>query len=133
MQLDDIEQRTSPRSKRIVTAESARSMPEQLNSQGQTSSIDAAVPQIRAEPPEAPWVSLATPHSDVSAFCQAVLSNLIPTRFWGEGSQGQENKNVVMRNIDRFVRLRRFENLSLHAVFQGLKVKNLKIGSLGRS
>ena len=110
----------------MVIAEPADLTPEQLDSQvpgpSSYSSIDAAVPQLRAEPPKAPLVSLATPQSDVSAYCQAVLSNLIPNRFWGEGIQGQENKNVVMRNVDRFVRLRRFENLSLHAVFQGLKV-----------
>lgn len=101
--------------------------PEQLNSQTPgplpCSSIGAAIPQTRVEPPEAALVSLATPHSDVSAFCQAVLSNLIPNRFWGEGNQGEGNKHFVMRNVDRFVRLRRFESLSLHAVFQGLKVR----------
>ena len=31
-----------------------------------------------------------------------------------------------MQNIDRFVRLRRFENLSLHAVFQDLKVSDFE-------
>lgn len=110
----------------MVAAGPAESTPEQLDSQvpGPLSSsrFDAAVPQLRAEPPKASLVLLATPHSDVSAFCQAVLSNLIPNSFWGEGSQGQENKNVTMRNVDRFVRLRRFESLSLHAVTQGLKV-----------
>ncbi|CAD6591538.1 MAG: hypothetical protein ASARMPREDX12_005212 [Alectoria sarmentosa] len=118
--------RTGPLPKRMAIAEPADLTPEQLDSQvlgsSSYSSIDAAVPQLRAEPPKAHLVSLATPHSDVSAFCQAVLSNLIPSRFWGEGTQGQENKNVVMRNVDRFVKLRRFENLSLHAVFQGLKL-----------
>ena len=114
-----------------MVAESAKFAPEQLDSQVpgplSCSSINAAVPQTRVEPPKAPLVSQATPHADVSAFCQAVLSNLIPNRFWGTGSRGQENKNVIMRNIDRFVRLRRFESLSLHAVFQGLKVWSIKI------
>ena len=118
-----------------MTTEPARMTPEQLNSQGpspqSSSSIEAAAPQVRAEPPEATWVSRATPHSNVSAFCQAVISNLIPNRFWGEGSQGLENKDVIMRNIDRFVRLRRFENLSLHAVFQGLKVRDVESWELG--
>ena len=116
----------------MVAAKSAKVTPEQLHSQASGSLlctiIDGDVPQIRAEPPKASLVSLATPHSDVSAFCQAVISNLVPNRFWGEEIHGQENKNVVMRNIDRFVRLRRFESLSLHAVFQGLKVQHFQLG-----
>ena len=127
MQLNNTKQRTRPGRKRTVLTGRTESTQEQLNSQIPgplpCSSIDAAILQTRVEPPKAALVSLATPHSDVSAFCQAVLSNLIPNRFWGEGNQGEENKHLVMRNIDRFVRLRRFESLSLHAVFQGLKVR----------
>ena len=128
--LNHIKQHTKPH-KQIPLIERADFPPKQHSSQlpgpSLRSSLDAASPEIRAEPPRAPLVSLATPPSDVSAFCRAVLSNLIPNRFWGEGSEGQENKDVVMGSIDRFVRLRRFENLSLHAVFQGLKVENLPI------
>ena len=61
-------------------------------------------------------------HSDVSAFCQAVLSHLIPNGFWGAGEQGEYNKKIVMRQIDRFVRLRRFESMTLHGAYQGIKV-----------
>lgn len=68
------------------------------------------------------FTSLATPHSDVSAFCRAVLVKVIPDRFWGDGAQGLENKGVVMRHVDEFIRLRRFENMSLHTVYQRLKV-----------
>lgn len=104
--------------------------PEQLESQDpeslSRSSTDVTISQTRVELPQAPLVSLATPHADVSAFCQAVISNLVPNGFWGKGSQGQENRKVVMQNIDRFVRLRRFESLSLHAVSQGLKVRGFE-------
>ncbi len=135
MQLGNIKQRTRPRLKRGSITDSAELTPEQLDSQVQDpssrSSIDAALTHIRVERPKASLVSLATPHSDVSAFCQAVLSNLIPNRFWGEDIQGEDNKNIVMRNIDRFVRLRRFESLSLHAVFQGLKVRAFTIRNSG--
>ena len=129
-QLKSIEQHTRPH-KRMPLIERADLPPKQLGSQlpgpSSRSSLDAATPEVRAEPPRAPLVSLATPPSDVSAFCRAVLSNLTPNRFWGEGSEGQENKDVVMGSIDRFVRLRRFENLSLHAVFQGLKAENFPV------
>jgi telomerase reverse transcriptase len=68
------------------------------------------------------FFALATPHSNVSAFCRAVLSILVPNDFWGNGEQGQANKVALMRYVDRFIRLRRFENMSLHVVYQGLKV-----------
>ena len=122
-------QRTVLHHKRTVAAEAAKSTLEKLDSQvipGSSScpSTDASTLQNKTKSPETPLVLLATPPSDVSAFCQAVLSNLIPNRFWGEGKQGQENKTVIMRNIDSFVRLRRFESLSLHTVSQGLKVRS---------
>lgn len=67
-------------------------------------------------------VDLATPVSQVSAFCQRVLSKIIPNEFWGVGSTQKHNKELVLRNVDRFIRLRRFENMSLHDVYQGIKV-----------
>lgn len=70
-------------------------------------------------------VTSATPTSDVSAFCRAALSKIVPDGFWGEKEEGAGNKFIFMRNIDRFVQLRRFENLSLHVASQGLKVTRL--------
>lgn len=67
-------------------------------------------------------IEFATPASDVSAFCRAVLCSLIPNGFWGVGKGGDANQKVMMQHIDRFVHLRRFENLSLHMVSQKLKV-----------
>ena len=121
--------RTFLHHKPIAAAEAAKSTLEKLDSQvtpGPLScpSTDASTLQGQTNSPETPLILLATPPSDVSAFCQAVLSNLIPNRFWGEGKQGQENKTVIMRHIDSFVRLRRFESLSLHTVSQGLKVRS---------
>ncbi|KAK2816774.1 hypothetical protein FQN49_007996, partial [Arthroderma sp. PD_2] len=64
----------------------------------------------------------ATPTHAVSAFCRAVLQNLIPYEMYGCGEEGTQNRNTIMRNVDRFLSLRRFETLSLHEVFQGLKI-----------
>ena len=58
----------------------------------------------------------------VSAFCRAVFSRLLPSEFWGVGDTKAENEKAFLRNIDRFIQLRRFESLSLHEVSQGLKV-----------
>jgi telomerase reverse transcriptase len=67
-------------------------------------------------------VDLATPTAHVSRFCQAVLGKLIPDEFWGIGPDQVQNKAVVLKCVNHFVRLRRFENMSLHEVLQGLKV-----------
>ena len=64
----------------------------------------------------------ATPPANVSAFCRATLSKLIPIELWGIGQVGQENRDAIMCQVDRFVHARRFESLSLHALFEGLKV-----------
>jgi len=57
----------------------------------------------------------------VSAFCRAVLLRLIPSDFWGAGDTKAHNEKIFLRNVDRFIKLRRFETLSLHDVCQGLK------------
>lgn len=67
-------------------------------------------------------VDFATPVSHVSRFCQLVLSKIVPDEFWGTGPDQKHNKEIVMRNVDRFIRLRRYETISLHDTCQGIKV-----------
>ncbi|KAM0282493.1 hypothetical protein ACHAQH_003007 [Verticillium albo-atrum] len=69
---------------------------------------------------------LATPVSHVSRFCQAVLAKVIPNDFWGTGSCQGSNKLLIMKKVDHFVKLRRFEALSLHELTHGLKVTSMK-------
>ncbi|KAK2592858.1 Telomerase reverse transcriptase [Conoideocrella luteorostrata] len=70
-------------------------------------------------------VELATPTSQVSAFCQAVLSNIVPNSAWGEGDIMVHNKATVLRHVDHFVKLRRFESMTLHEISQGLKIADI--------
>lgn len=67
-------------------------------------------------------VDLAIPSSQVSVYCQAVLAKIIPDHFWGEGEVQSHNKATIMGKIDHFVKLRRFETMSLHEIYQDLKV-----------
>ncbi|KAI9871385.1 MAG: hypothetical protein M1830_002966, partial [Pleopsidium flavum] len=76
-----------------------------------------------AQPREQSIMDSATSAGDVSAFCRAVVSKIIPDDFWG--SSNACNKELLMRNIDRFVHLRRFESLSLHEVVQGMKIGSI--------
>ncbi|KAL8771820.1 MAG: hypothetical protein Q9194_004766 [Teloschistes cf. exilis] len=72
-----------------------------------------------------PLVEYATPFSEVSAFCQAVVSKVIPTEFWGQVADGCRNKDVIMGKINQFIRLRRFESLTVHAICQDLKISSM--------
>lgn len=64
----------------------------------------------------------ATPAAEVSAFCRAVMLKLIPDQFWGTGEAQRHNKSIFLRNVDKFIMMRRFESLSLHEAVQGIKV-----------
>lgn len=64
----------------------------------------------------------ASSGADVSAFCHAVLRNIVPHEFWGTGDVQVHNEGIFQKNVDNFIRLRRFEALSLHEVTQGFKV-----------
>jgi telomerase reverse transcriptase len=62
---------------------------------------------------------MACSTADVSAFCRAVVTKVIPNGFWGDGS----NKRIILYWIDQFVALRRFESLNLHQVTQKIQVR----------
>jgi telomerase reverse transcriptase len=64
----------------------------------------------------------ASPTSSVSAFCRAVIQKLVPRQFWGVGPDGNSNLRLILRHVDRFIKLRRFESLSLHEVCKSIKV-----------
>lgn len=70
------------------------------------------------------FTDLATPNHQVSAFCRAVINKVIPNDLWGEGETQTHNKHIFLRQIDRFICLRRFESLTLHEVLQDMKVCN---------
>lgn len=70
-------------------------------------------------------IQLASIKSDVSAFCRAAVLKVFPKDFWGEGESGRRNARKVHQSIDRFVRLRRFESMSLHDVLQGMRLHDI--------
>jgi telomerase reverse transcriptase len=74
------------------------------------------------------FTDYATPASAVSAFCRAVLLKIIPPRFWGDGPEALENRKIIMKHVDSFIKMRRFESPSLHEVCSGLKVRFVVFG-----
>ncbi|QPC66784.1 hypothetical protein HYE67_009015 [Fusarium culmorum] len=81
--------------------------------------------QVQSLPEYDSLVELATPSFQVSSFCRAVLSKIIPDSLWGDEDAGKHNKSIVMRNVDHFIRLRRFETMSLHELTQDLKIADI--------
>ncbi|KAJ5358817.1 uncharacterized protein N7496_011230 [Penicillium cataractarum] len=67
----------------------------------------------------------ATPASAVSAFCRAVLLKIVPLQFFGDGSEGLGNRKIIMKHVDAFIRMRRFESPSLHEVCSGMKIAHI--------
>ncbi|CAD0112186.1 unnamed protein product [Aureobasidium uvarum] len=70
-------------------------------------------------------MKLATSSSQVSAFCRSVIAKVFPGRLWGEGEVGAANKAHIMHQVDRFVKLGRYESLMLHEVTQRIKISSI--------
>lgn len=84
------------------------------------------VAKLEAEPRSTTHlVDLSTPLQRVSAFCQAVFSTVIPNELWGIGEAQAHNRQAILKKVDLFLRLRRFETLNLHDLMQGIKVRML--------
>lgn len=70
-------------------------------------------------------LSLATPSAQVSAWCQSVVNKVFPSTCWGSDDIGHHNKSVMMRNVDRFVKMGRYESMTLHDVLQDISVSRI--------
>ncbi|RCI15533.1 hypothetical protein L249_3433 [Ophiocordyceps polyrhachis-furcata BCC 54312] len=84
-----------------------------------------AITEKHQTPNQTSIVDAASPASHVSAFCQAVVSKIIPNQFWGDGVTRSHNRAAFLRKVDHFIKLRRFESMSLHEICQGIKVTDI--------
>ncbi|GAA6017246.1 hypothetical protein JCM11491_001868 [Sporobolomyces phaffii] len=55
-----------------------------------------------------------TPY-EVESYVQAVVGDVIPRAFWGS----DRNAKLISKQISQFLRMRRFETISLHSLLQG--------------
>ena len=81
--------------------------------------------EYEARPKRLNVIDHATPVAKVSVFCRSVLSRIIPDGFWGIEEDQAHNKQLFLNNVDRFVKLRRFESMSLHDVMHSMKISNI--------
>ena len=71
-------------------------------------------------------IDQATSIAKVSSFCRSVISKVFPSEFWGTGEIRLHNNRVLLRHINTFVRLRRYESLSVHDVLQSIKIEDIE-------
>ncbi|KAB8336764.1 hypothetical protein FH972_021073 [Carpinus fangiana] len=84
-------------------------------------------PEALREGGEMPHFSiLATPVAQVSVFSRAVLQNVVPHGFLGEMEIGEHNWSTLLKNVDTFLRARRFESFSLDDMMRGFKIKGIR-------
>ncbi|KAK6536115.1 hypothetical protein TWF281_000361 [Arthrobotrys megalospora] len=72
--------------------------------------------------PQDPMLLYVAGSHSVYTFIRAVMSNIVPLAFWGSGKSALKNRDVFFSHLEKFVKLRRYESLSLHDVMQGLKL-----------
>lgn len=113
-----------PKSQSQATRESSAKFKTQVSA-STANTVESPTKSTEIAPRKPSMMNYATPEVMVSAFCRAVLSKIIPKEFWGTGDVQTHNEKVFLKNVDRFVRLRRFESLSLHELSQGLQVFQL--------
>ena len=67
-------------------------------------------------------VTLATPPSNVVAFCRSVLIKLLPVELLDSEETGGSNLQLLLRLVGEFIASRRRETLNMHTICQNFKV-----------
>lgn len=113
-QVEDVKERRSSKGlSQVSRSHKKHQKPRRKSQQTSTSIVPTSYSSL---------MELATPISSISNFCQAVLSKIIPNEFWGTGDIQSQNRKLFLKSVDHFIRLRRFETMSLHELMTGLKV-----------
>lgn len=95
-----------------------------VNTQQLPSTYPQANEDVSTSPSQADFsfLSHATPSSQVSTFCSAVMMRIVPRSSLGTGLDGKRNWNTLLHSVHRFVQMRRFETLNLHDVCSSLRI-----------
>ncbi|KAF9878997.1 putative telomerase reverse transcriptase [Colletotrichum karsti] len=127
-----LEKKLPSQSQKFVSSQSLGSSTQRTTSTGRSKMTTEIGNTQRQQVPPTPVIEfdtitdLATPTAHVSAFCRAVLAKIIPNEFWGVGDTQTHNRNAIFKKVDHFIKLRRFESMSLEEVMEGLKVTNME-------
>lgn len=83
-------------------------------------------PMYQSADDQANSLAMANSGAQVSAFCRAVIAKVFPRKIWGIGACGKDNQRKVLDRVEQFVKYRRYESTSLHAVLQDIKIGGIE-------
>lgn len=89
-------------------------------------STHASTPSTDSGDTETAMYPFATPQSQIVAFCQAALKQLLPRDSFGTGKRGVKNYAMIMDYVSHFIHMRRHESMSMHELTQGLCLKTIE-------
>ena len=89
------------------------------------SAVDAPEHESQHEDIETSFIPYTTPTNRVVNFITAAVKNILPKKAFGTGKKGHDNWHHILRWIQRFIHMRRFESMSLHEVVQGISLKSI--------
>ena len=55
-----------------------------------------------------------------------MIKGVIPKAVWGDGEPGKQNRHVILKNVDAFIRARKFETFTLQSFVDGLKISSMR-------
>ncbi|OQO07688.1 hypothetical protein B0A48_07385 [Cryoendolithus antarcticus] len=67
----------------------------------------------------------ATHPQRVAAFCKAAVKRVFPARLFGHADWRAGNAKLVLKHVERFVQLGRYETLGLHDMLQGMSMQDI--------
>jgi Telomerase ribonucleoprotein complex - RNA binding domain len=76
---------------------------------------------LKAPQSKADIVGYQTPIKDVIGFIRAVLRHIVPVQMFGD----LKNFNAFLKNIDRLLKIRKFEALNLELFLDSVKVLSI--------
>ncbi|KAK9322673.1 hypothetical protein V1517DRAFT_122761 [Lipomyces orientalis] len=64
----------------------------------------------------------ATKHNRVAAFVKSVVKKLLPAKTFGS----ETNWHILLKHIDTYVSLGRYEKFTMHGLIQGIRIREIK-------
>ena len=69
------------------------------------------------------------PYNQIFDFCQAVVRYIFPREIWGS----EHNESIILRSVKLFIKLKKYETLTMHTIMQGIRINDIQWAKLDRT